>query len=141
MIAEDAGGNITTQATDKATVDIFILLDERTNKYHDGEVVGRLQFLTGLQPNSPYPVEQELSLDNLMNAEPIVVGKVTKSACIITRIPHNVRRLFKDKFIPPGTMFDCTFPGNDITKLQITGIHEDREASVILDNKLNEHNL
>jgi len=141
MLAEDTGGSIAKQTTDKATVDIFIVLDERTNKYHDGEVVGKLQFLTGLQPNSPYPVEQELSPENLMNADPIVLGKVTKAACVITRIPRDIRRLFKDKFIPPGTMFDCTFPGNDITKMQITGIHEDREASVILDNKLNEHNL
>lgn len=138
MIAEETVGGRNTNHT---TVDIFILLDERVNKYHDGDVVGKLQSLTGLQPNSPYPTEQELSTENIMNAEPINVGKVTKAACIITRIPRNIRRQFKDKFIPPGTMFDCTFPSNDVTKIQITGIHEDPNGPVMLNGKLNEPNL
>ena len=141
MLVEDAGGSITKQTTDKATVDIFILLDEKVNKYHDGYVVGRLQSLTGLQPNTPYQVEQELSSENIRNAEPITLGKVTKSACIVAFLPREHRRGFKDKFIPPGTMFDCTFPGNDLSKIRITGVNSDPEAPVKLDKKLNEPDL
>lgn len=138
-ISQKTGGSITKDATEHT--DIFVLLDERTNRYHDGYAVGYLQGLTGLQPPTPIPTKQELKLDNLMNAEPLIVNPVTKSACVIIKLPRTIRRQFKTKFIPPGTMFDCTFLGGDLSKLKISGIHEDPTGSVKLDDKMNEHDL
>ena len=135
------GGGITDQATEHATTDVAILLDERTSRYGDGYATFRLQSTTGLQPNTPIPTEQTLDLTNLMNAEPFVVNKVVKAACVKLKLPRYIRRQFKTKYIPPGTTFDCTFLGNDYSKATKTGVHEDPTGSVKLDGKINEHEL
>lgn len=134
----NTGGGITDQATDHATTDVAILLDERTSRYGDGYASFKLQSTTGLQPNTPIPTEQTLDLSNLMNAEPLTVNKITKASCLKLKLPRYIRRQFKSKIIPAGTAFDCTFMGNDYSKPVITGIHEDPTGSVSLDGKMNE---
>lgn len=134
--AENTGGAITN--SDVPTTDIFILLDSRVSKYKDTDCAGRLQGMTGLQPNTVYTTEEEVDTTNLMNSEPIVTNKIIKSAVIIAKIPKEIKASFKTKFIPPGTMFDCTFLNGDLSKIKITGIHPDPDGDVNLGGKINE---
>lgn len=132
------GGYITEQASDHATTDIAILLEE-VNKYGDGFAIFRLQSNTGLQPNTPVLTKQTLDLTNLMNADNnFTTFPVTKAACIKIKLPRAIRRQFRTKFIPPGTRFICNFTNNDLSKPIIIGIEYEASADVEIGGKVNE---
>lgn len=136
-MVEDVGGYIGHQASMQISTDIAILLDDRTCRYGDGVATFKLQSLTGLQPNTPVLTEQTLNLDNLMNEDQnFTVHPVIKSACMKIKLPKSIRRTFRTKFIPPGTMFLVQF--NDTRKPIIIGRYDDDGAHVEIGNKLNE---
>lgn len=138
-LVEDVGGYIGHKASSQATTDIAILLDDRTCRYGDGDATFRLQSTTGLQPNTPVLTEQNLNLANLMNEDQsFVTNPVIKAACMKIKLPKSIRRTFRTKFIPAGTMFVVNFTGNDYSKPVIVARIDDDGAHVEIGNKLNE---
>ena len=136
---KNTGESLGNDATSQATTDIAILLDERTCRYGNGYATFRLQSTTGLQPNTPIITEQILDLSNLMNADQsFVSGRVTKAACVKLKLPREIRRSFKTKFIPPGSMFIVEFSNNVFTKPVIIARKDDESACVEVGGKLNE---
>lgn len=136
-VMANTGGSITTDVSSHASTDTAILL-EPLNRYKDSYGVFRLQATTGLQRNTKLITEQTLDTTNLMNANPVTTGTVTKAACVKLRVPQHIRRGYQKKIIPEGTQFDCIFVGGDITKTEIIKLHEDPNGAGSLGGKMNE---
>lgn len=106
------------------TTEIAILMDDHVDKYHPGIQAFKLQSVNGLQNNTREQQTFSVNIPNLMNKDPINIGKINTSSIIKIKLPREVTRDFPKKYIPVGTRFIVTFNSGDITKPVIVGREE-----------------